>query len=229
MWQVETVYPWESALLYRDGAFQRQLAPGRHLFFALGRKIDVFRTATYSHPLLNNHYDVITADRFAARVSLAVQGKIVDARLAIERQHQYRAELNTAVAEAVATIAAGLPLETLLTDRAALSGPLTDRLAGQIAELAIEQTAVIQVIVPPEVRRMLTEVERARREGEAALERARGEHAALRSLANAARLLKDNPDLMRLRTLQAVSPTGKGATLVLGQDAMAAPKSGVAD
>ncbi len=225
MWQVETVYPWEAALLYRDGAFQRQLPPGRHLFFKLGRKIDVFRTTTYAQALLNNHYDVITADRFAARVSLAVTGKIADARLAIERQHQYRADLNTAAAEAVATVAAGLPLESLLTDRAALSAPLVDRLSGQVAELAIEQVAIVQVVVPPEVRRMLTEVERARREGEAALERARGEHAALRSLANAARLLKDNPDLMRLRTLQAVSPTGKGATLVLGQDAMAAPKS----
>jgi hypothetical protein len=29
---------------------------------------------------------------------------------------------------------------------------------------------------------------------------------------------------MRLRTLQALSPTGKGATLVLGQDAIAAPR-----
>ena len=57
----------------------------------------------------------------------------------------------------------------------------------------------------------------------AALERARGEHAALRSPANAARLLKDNPDLMNLRLLQALGSGGKGTTLVLGDGALARP------
>ena len=55
-------------------------------------------------------------------------------------------------------------------------------------------------------------------EGLAALERARGEQAALRSLANAARLMRGNPELQALRTLQALSATpGRPApTLVLG-------------
>lgn len=69
---------------------------------------------------------------------------------------------------------------------------------------------------------MVTEVERARREGEAALECARGEQAALRSLANAARLLKGNPELHALRVLQALaaSPGKVPPTLVLGAGAL---------
>ena len=78
------------------------------------------------------------------------------------------------------------------------------------------------VVLPPEVRRLLTEVERAKLEGQASLERARGEQAALRSLANAARMLKGNPELMNLRVLQAMSgTTGRTQpTLVLGQGAL---------
>jgi hypothetical protein len=49
------------------------------------------------------------------------------------------------------------------------------------------------------------EVPRARAEGRAALERARGESAALRNLANAARLIDANPALMNLRLLQAIA------------------------
>ncbi len=49
-----------------------------------------------------------------------------------------------------------------------------------------------------------------------ALERARGEAAALRTLANAARLVEEHPALLRLRTIQAA--TGPGNTVVLTTD-----------
>ncbi len=57
----------------------------------------------------------------------------------------------------------------------------------------------------------------SKQEGQAALERARGESAALRNLANASRLLEGNPALMNLRLLQSLSAAqGAGNTLVLG-------------
>lgn len=220
MWTVETVYPWESALLYVDGAFSRQLAVGRNRIFNLGRKVEVFRVPNYSQTLLTNQIDAMSADKFGLRLAVQVQGRITNPRQVIEQQFQHVQQLHIAAFEAVAGLASELSLDALLEQRAGLGEQLLARLQGKVAALVIEQAAVTQVVLPPEVRRMLTEVERARREGEAALERARGEHAALRSLANAARLLKDNPDLMRLRTLQALSPTGKGATLVLGHDAI---------
>jgi hypothetical protein len=48
--------------------------------------------------------------------------------------------------------------------------------------------------------------------------RARGEQAALRSLANSARLLKGNPELMNLRLLHALAgqPGKEAPTVVLG-------------
>ena len=54
-------------------------------------------------------------------------------------------------------------------------------------------------------------------EGQAALERARGESAALRNLANAAKLLEGNPGLLNLRLMQSLSAAQMaGNTLVLG-------------
>ena len=56
----------------------------------------------------------------------------------------------------------------------------------------------------------------------AALERARGEHAALRSLANAARLLDEHPSLVQLKTLQVVGDAlaKGGSTIVIGESAL---------
>ena len=53
----------------------------------------------------------------------------------------------------------------------------------------------------------------ARPRGQAELERARAEAAALRSLANTARLLADHPALLQLRTVQAAERSG--STVVL--------------
>ena len=58
----------------------------------------------------------------------------------------------------------------------------------------------------------------AKQEALAELEKARGEAAALRVMANGARVFEKNPALMQLRTLEAVSKLGEGYNnhLVLG-------------
>lgn len=224
MWKTEVVYPWEHALLYVDGRFQRALPPGRHRLVSLGRKVQLFRLSSTSTTFQSAPVEVVSSDRFALKIAAAVIAKIVDARDALESQQQHGQRLHLLMAQELAALAAEQTLDVLIGARAELAEPLLERLRGKIPALEIEAAVITTLVMPPELRRMLTEVERAKHEGLAALERARGEHAALRSLANAARLLKDNPELMRLRTLQAVSPTGKGATLVLGQDALAAPR-----
>jgi len=93
--------------------------------------------------------------------------------------------------------------------------------SADLPDCEVKGANVVNLNLPPEIRRLVIEVERAKLEGQAALERARGEHAALRSLANAARLTKDNPELMNLRLLQAAG--AKGTTLVLGQSGLTFP------
>ena len=70
-------------------------------------------------------------------------------------------------------------------------------------------------MLPGELKKMFAQVVQAQKEGQAALERARGETAALRNLANAAQLVDANPALMRLRLLQQLS-SSSGHTIVLG-------------
>ena len=55
---------------------------------------------------------------------------------------------------------------------------------------------------------------KAKKEGLAALEKARGETGALRNLSNAAKMLENNPGLMQLRIIQALGESS-GNTLVL--------------
>jgi hypothetical protein len=68
---------------------------------------------------------------------------------------------------------------------------------------------------PGELKKIFAQAVKAQKEGLAQLERARGETAALRSLANAARMIEQNPALLQLRLLQAVGENS-GNTFVLG-------------
>lgn len=220
--RVEIVYSWEAALLYRDGAFKRILEPGRHIFIDPGQRIYLVRVPTSPRHVRFGAIDVVSSDGFAFRLHLALTYRITDARAVHEEQaapNQFGVGDPPGLHDRVATVAmaavAGSPLDAVATAPAALGETIQDGLT--LPHLAIEELLVVRIELPPETRRILSEVERARREGLAALERARGEHAALRSLANAARLVRDNPELAQLRLLQTIDQARRPATIVLAQ------------
>ncbi len=70
-------------------------------------------------------------------------------------------------------------------------------------------------MLPGDLKRIFAQELAARKEGLAALEKARSETAALRNLANAARMVDDNPALLQPRVLQHLGAT-TGNTVVFG-------------
>lgn len=215
-----TVYEWEHALLYINGQFARLLSPGR--YFNLGwQRRDIYTLRRHAQFLTTSPLDVTSADKLVFRLAATVTYEITDPRQAFEL-NDLDAHLRLAVTTAMTRLAADHTLESFLTERGVLDERLLAMLSAPIAGCTIKAVAIMSVILPPEIRRLFTEVERAKLEGQATLERARGEHAALRSLANAARMLKGNPELMNLRVLQALSVSNgkRPPTLVLGQGAL---------
>ncbi len=228
LWQVlmrpgavfATVYEWQHALLYVDGRFERVLPPGRYPTFSGLRRRDIYTLRRSEQLETIPQVDVTSADKFVFRVSATLTYQIVEPRVAFENAHLEK--LRLAASSALVALASERSLDAFLSDRGALNEQLLASIASPVCGCEIKSITVVAVILPPEVRRLLTEVERAKLEGQASLERARGEQAALRSLANAARMLKGNPELMNLRVLQAMSGTSGKArpTLVLGQGAL---------
>lgn len=209
------VYEWEHALTYENGRFAGLLPPGRHLRVGL-RQRDIFTMRNTDQVFTTAPVDVTSSDRFIFRLAASVTYRIADPREAFE--NGYQDQLRLAVSAALVRIAAERTLDGVLSDRAALESALRALLDAPIGGCEIRAVTIASVALPPEIRRLVTEIERARLEGAAALERARGEQAALRSLANAARMLKGNPELMNLRVLQALAAPGKARpTLILGQ------------
>jgi regulator of protease activity HflC (stomatin/prohibitin superfamily) len=213
-----TIYEWQRGLIYRYGQFEREAGPGRHWLFA-GRAVQVLTMV--KQELVVGGQEVLTSDRLAVKLAAIVTYRVAVARQVNESFGVNQTEVVRNRSQiALRNLAAARTLEALLDARAQLDGELAAALTQALTPLgfALEEAHVRDVILGPDVRRMYADIERAKLEGRAALERARGEQATLRSLANAARTLKGNPELMNLRILQVLqAPAGKAApTLVLG-------------
>jgi regulator of protease activity HflC (stomatin/prohibitin superfamily) len=195
----------EVGLRYRRGRFERLLEPGGH--WLLGPGLSVERMDARRRLLLVGSQEILTSDSVQIRLSGVVAFRVVDPARALHEVENYEQELYVATQLALRTAVGEATVEDLLEGRLNLGERLTELVAERAPALGIEvfEIDVRDVMLPGEVKTAFAEVLRARAEGRAALERARGESAALRNLANAARLIDGNPALMNLRLLQTIA------------------------
>lgn len=221
-WQVVT--EGQAGLLYRDGVFQRVLQPGRHLVTA---REAMFVIAMTRQALVVSGQEVLSADAFLPKLGAVVEFTVTDPHLAHSRdQLPYTSSIQQSVQFALRQVAASRTAEELTkVSREVLDAELRVLVARDCEGLgvAIDAVRLRDIGLPADLRRLLTGVEKARREGQASLERAHAEQAALRALANAARMLRNNPELQNLRLLQAIGNAGSPVTIVLGAQAGIVP------
>ena len=216
---IRTVHTWESALLYINGRFDRRLATGRLAIFRPFAKVETHVIHIADQLFTSGAVDVTSGDKLSFRMTAAILYKVHEPQAYFERNGWLL--LQQAVTAGLTQVAAAQPLEELLSTRTEVGARLAEAIRPALPECEILNATITGLQLPPEIRRMFAEIEKAKLEGRAALERARAEQAALRSLANAARLLKDNPELTNLRLLQSVAGANRGSTtLVLGQGAL---------
>jgi regulator of protease activity HflC (stomatin/prohibitin superfamily) len=221
-----TVYEWDYGLRYVNGKFDRVLDAGRYFKWPPTARHDVFMLRRTERFETTPPVDATSKDGLVFRMAISAGYRVTDPRQAYEGDHLEK--IRMAANNAVVRLAAAHNLQQLLSERAAADVALKALIEPAICGCEITAATIHALILPPEVRRLFTEIERAKLEGLAALERARGENAALRSLANAASVLKGNPALMNLRLLQSMA-TGKGQlTIVLGKDGIATAGDAVA-
>jgi len=217
-----TVYEYERGLRYDKGRFEGILEPGQYRFLRRRTRID--RIDVRPELVTVPGQEVVTADGVSIRVSVTAVYELADPVVAIVSQGGYREKLYTALQLALRTIVAEAEIDALLERRSALGERLTELARDDAARVGLRLVSaeVKDLMFPGELRRTFAQVVTARKGGQAALERARGETAALRNLANAARMMESNPALMQLRLLQELDRAG-GNTVVLGLPGSSTP------
>jgi regulator of protease activity HflC (stomatin/prohibitin superfamily) len=224
---VATVHDYERGLRYRQGRFVGLVDAGTHVALRPYSEIHVLdgRPTSITVP----GQEILTADGVALRISLTARYVVADPVAAVTNDQSYVSALYVALHAGLREAIAGRTADEILAARAELGPAVGGAVATELARLGLELLGVDvrDVMVPSELKRAFAGIVAARREGEAALERARGETAALRSLANAGRMVEDNPGLLQLRILQQLGGSS-GNTIMLsmsGADVRSGPPS----
>jgi len=206
-----------AGLLYHKGRFVEVLKAGQHIRW--GRKFTLRVSDLRKTSLLVAGQDVLSADNVGLKASLLVTYQVIDPAKAAHETQNWQGDLYNSAQIAFRGVAGGVTMETLLGQRLDLGGQLLARMKADAEKIGITILAaeVKDVMLPNDLKRAFAEVLKAKQEGQATLERARGESAALRNLANAARVLEGNPALMNLRWMQSLTTAQHaGNTLVVG-------------
>ncbi|MEZ5975864.1 MAG: slipin family protein [Planctomycetota bacterium] len=217
----------ETVWVVRRGLRLDPLSPGVHRFF--GKHIEVHRYDRRATELKVTGQEILTRDSVTVKASVLARYRIADAVRFAESSENALAVFYSDLQVALRGAVMALELEPLLSGRAELGQRLMTTVAPNASPLGlvVEAVQVIDVMLCGELKRAMAQVAQTRAEGKAALERARAESAALRSMANAARMLKDNEGLRELRSLQVaeLAAGSTGNTLVFGVDMPPKPKA----
>ena len=217
-----TVFEYERGVRFRRGRFNRVLQPGVYwgiAAFTRIEKVDVRPTR-----VAVAGQEVLSADGVAVKASVAATYRVADAQRALLATDNYRAAVYTELQLALRAVISETKIEDLLQQRTELSVRLKMIPSASLEAIGIElqDAAIRDLTFPGELKKIFSQVVKARQEGLAALERARGETAALRNLANAAQMIERSPNLIHLRLLQVLAQQ-PGNTLVLGVQQQGTP------
>ncbi len=214
-----TVFDWQAAVLYRDGVFKRTLSPGSYRFFVPPNSWILFdkRPQFLTVP----GQEVMSRDALGLKITLVVEYQIEEpAKLIrafpIASQSDVANALYPLIQLPIREAAATYTLDEIIQNRDALPELVRASCVEGLSNAGVRliKVTVRDIMLAKELRDAYAANAVVKKTAAASLERARSEVAAMRALANAARMAQGNPELMQLRALQAMQASQGRHTVI---------------
>jgi len=214
-----------TGLYIKDGQYIETLVPGRYAFWRNLAQVSVTPVDLREQVLDVSGQELMTADKVTLRLNALVTYRVVDPLKATNVTGDVKQALYREVQLALRAVVGLRSIDALLEEKDGVGQEL-DALVRRRADdfgLAIETVGIRDVILPGDMRDLLNKVTEAKKAAEANLITRREETAAMRSQANTAKLMENNPTLMRLRELEALEKVADKAKLqvMLGEKGLA--------
>jgi regulator of protease activity HflC (stomatin/prohibitin superfamily) len=210
---------------FQDGEYVETLPPGQYAWWRGMGDARVVDVDLREQTLDVAGQEIMTADKVTLRMNALVTYRVLDARQSVMVADGATQSVYREAQLALRAVVAARELDAFLTDKDAVTDEFEQGVRRRAAELGLEvvSAGVRDVILPGDMKDLMNKVTEAKKAAEANLIVRREETAAMRSQANTARLLADNPTLMRLRELEVlerVAASGK-LNVVLGEKGLA--------
>ena len=214
-----------AGVLFIDGRYIKTLAPGLYAFWKGESDSKIAEVDLRETTIDVGGQDIMAADKVTLRLNASATYKIVDPHKTVSQTDDVRQALYRETQLVLRGVVGARELDAFLTDKDAVATEIETSLRSRAEELGLKLTSVgiRDVILPGDMKDLLNKVTEAKKVAEANLISRREETAAMRSQANTAKLLADNPVLMRLRELEVlekVAASGK-RNIVTGEKGLA--------
>lgn len=222
-----TVLQHQRGLKYVAGRFVEILGPGRHVAWShADAKVGVTVMDTRLQQVTVPAQDILTRDKVTLRLTLTIEYAPSDLPVAVHAAVDVRDSLYLEAQLAVRDYVASVTLDELLDGRDALSKMLEARVfaCGKGLGIDVRRVGVKDVILPGDMKTLLNRVIEAEKTAAANVITRREEASAMRSMANVARTIAENPlllELKRLETLERVAANVDEVRLVVGKEGLA--------
>lgn len=193
-----------AGVLFRDGRFVEVLEPGRYAFWQAAAAVTLTLVDLRRQMVEVPGQEILTRDKVSIRVNILAEYRVIDAALAATGAKSYLETLHRLLQLAVRSTLGKRSLDEVLADKVDIEPAASEAVRREMMALGVEVATIAlkDIILPGEIRNILNQVVAAEKQAQANLIRRREETAATRSLLNTAKLMEDNPTLLRLKELE---------------------------
>jgi regulator of protease activity HflC (stomatin/prohibitin superfamily) len=220
------VRQFERGLKYVNGRFEGILEPGRYAYWNhAGARVAVQVLDTRLQQLKIEGQELMTRDKVTLRLTLTAEYAPSDAPTTVHAVADVKDALYLAVQLAAREFVAGVTLDELLEGRDALTRFLESQVVprAEAFGVRVQRVGVKDVILPGEMKALLNKVIEAEKAAAANVILRREDAAATRNMANTAKVIAENPVLMRLKELETMKDIASQIDeikLVMGVDGL---------
>ncbi len=194
------------ALLHMDGVLTKVLEAGLHAYWKAGRTVTQKVIDLKRQALDVTGQEVLTLDRVTIRINLSADYRVVDPVKAATEVKDFTDTLYRALQLVFRKQLGALKLDQILEKKGEVNAEAAEKIKADMATIGVEVSDIVlkDVILPGEMREILNKVVTAEKEAEANVIRRREETNATRSLLNTAKVMAENPVMLRLKELEAL-------------------------
>ncbi|WP_260426543.1 slipin family protein [Conchiformibius steedae] len=200
---VVEVPPQHQGLVYLDQVLQPVLNTGNYHYWQLARHVHAKVVDMRWQSCEISGQELLSEDKVSLRINAVCNYRVEDAPIWLAGHRRPDEYLYRELQFAIRAVVGSKSIDQLLSDKQGIDEELTAMMQGrQLGGIEIGSAGVKDIILPGEIRTILTRVVEAEKSAQANNIRRREETAATRSLLNTARVMEENPTALRLKELE---------------------------
>lgn len=203
----QVIAEYERGVLFVAGRLDRELTPGMHVFWTQAHAPVAITKVDLRTQLVNvMGQDLMTRDKVTLRLTLTAEYEVQDVMRSVLLRESVRDAVYLRLQLAAREYVAGVKLDELLDGRSEFAKHLQAALTPDAEAMGLKliRVGVKDIVLPGDMKVLLNRVIEAEKEAAAKVILRREDVAAMRSLAQSAKVLEESPGAMRLKEMEAL-------------------------